>query len=353
MCPARQETGETTVSGKIAISVVIPMHDCSTTINDTLKSILSSVRKPDEIICVDDASQDNTLEVVRAFSKSCEVAIGIVALERTKGPAHARNRGAQKASSAYLLFLDSDVTLQPDTLTVLATRLQSSQGRGAAVALYHERNLAGGILSDFTTFYSAYNYSFRRSPSRSHFSSQCALVCREDFFAVGGFDESFRAATVEDIELGWRMRDASLPIVAESAARVFHNSRYDFRGFTRNYWYKSFDFASLLLHKPRASRGNQGYGGRHNMISMALVVLLLLCIIASVLCPLFRWPAVLIGCATVVHWRAFVKSTARHWGLGRVIVNVVLKAFVLLICFGAGIGSVATSVCRGVSPRNP
>jgi hypothetical protein len=280
--------------------------------------------------------------MVQRFCESTDIPTTVVTFPTPRGPAVARNHGAREADSTLLLFVDSDVVLDRETVAHLTRRIEDQNGRGAVVSIYHERNAAGGILSDFTTTYSAYNY-LSGSPDRpSHFSSQCVLINREDFEEVGGFNERFGAATVEDIELGWRLRAASLPVVAEPAARVTHNSRYDFGRFVRNYWCKCFDFAPLFLRRIGSTGTTRGYGGSHDAVSILLVSLFALSLCGLIWSARLFLVAFLLGLAIACHWRRFVNTTKNHFGLGRVPANVLLKALMLLICAAASIVSLAT-----------
>ena len=331
------------------ISVVIPMHNCEATIYDTLDSLVSSDFSPDEVICVDDASTDETVAVVKRFADHCSIPVNIVELSSKIGPAGARNHGAKESRYSHILFVDSDVVLHVDTIYSLMKRSQTLRYRGAVVSLYDEVNLAGGWLSDFTTLYSAFNYSQDAENGSSHFSSQCAVVSTHDFFHVGGFDESYPRATVEDIDFGLRLHAASVPVVAESKARVSHNSAYDFRRFIRNYWNKCFDFSNLFISRGKEFRENRGYGGRHAQFSMAAIAFFLIAFSATTITS-HAWWAVMGTCLFLsIHWRRFILCTKYHFGARRVLPFCGLKILVLGIC---GLASITAVISKrlGLNP---
>jgi len=323
--------------------VIIPMYNCETTIRATLDSLISSNLPPDEVICVDDASGDDTVLVVKRFTDCSPIPVKMVELSPGCGPAGARNRGAKESGYSHLLFVDSDVVLRADTIATLMKRSESLEFRGAVISLYDEHNLAGGVLSDFTTLYSAFNYSFDSAWGSSHFSSQCALVSRDDFFRVGAFDETYPRATVEDIEFGLRLHAATIPVVSEPEARVSHNSSYDFRRFVMNYWNKCFDFSYLFFSKRNMFRDRQGYGGRHAQISILLISILILSVFGTMIWSCAWWSFSGACGLLVFHWRRFMSYTERRLGIRRVIPFLGLKILILGIC---AIASIVAPISR-------
>lgn len=74
-----------------------------------------------EILLVDDASEDGSVEIARAISPG----IRIIALPVNRGPAAARNAGFRDAANDLVLFQDNDVRLQPGTVQALVDALRS------------------------------------------------------------------------------------------------------------------------------------------------------------------------------------------------------------------------------------
>lgn len=90
---------------KEKISVVIPTYNRARLIESSVKSVLSQTYGNLEIIVVDDASTDNTLEIVKAISDS---RVTYIRLEKNSGACAARNKGIEQASGEYIAFNDSD-----------------------------------------------------------------------------------------------------------------------------------------------------------------------------------------------------------------------------------------------------
>ncbi|MBC3516411.1 glycosyltransferase family 2 protein [Neobittarella massiliensis] len=99
------------------ISIIIPAYNCGTSIRETLESILSQQMKNYELLIINDGSTDNTEEILSEYEAE-DHRIRVKTIENV-GPANARNVGISLAQGDYIMFVDSDDTLQPNTLDVI------------------------------------------------------------------------------------------------------------------------------------------------------------------------------------------------------------------------------------------
>lgn len=93
----------------VRVSVVIPCYNCSTFVIETLESLAKQEVLPDEVVCVNDGSSDNTEEVIRAYAQDSEMNI-ILLTQDNAGVSAARNTGIENSRGEILLFLDADDT---------------------------------------------------------------------------------------------------------------------------------------------------------------------------------------------------------------------------------------------------
>lgn len=114
----------------IKFSIVIPAYNAAQTIEATLASCFMQSYQDYEIIVVDDASTDNTREVLEAHSDR----IQYLRLPENKGSSAARNLGMANATGDYYAFLDADDTWHPDRLQLINAVLTS---RDDIDFLYH------------------------------------------------------------------------------------------------------------------------------------------------------------------------------------------------------------------------
>lgn len=88
------------------VSIIVPVYNVEKFLDRCLKSIVNQTLKEIEIICVNDGSTDNSLQILENFAKQ-DNRITILN-QKNSGQSTARNRGIDKASGIYLGFVDSD-----------------------------------------------------------------------------------------------------------------------------------------------------------------------------------------------------------------------------------------------------
>lgn len=108
-------------------SVVIPCCNAEGVIQDTLDSVARQTFSSFEIILVDDASSDATLDMVNAFAlRHPAVDLKILAQTSNQGPASCRNAAWDTSRGTYLAFLDADDLWHPRKLEILGRVLSEN-----------------------------------------------------------------------------------------------------------------------------------------------------------------------------------------------------------------------------------
>jgi glycosyltransferase involved in cell wall biosynthesis len=107
-----------TDSARVApVSVVVPCFRCADTIAAAVASVADQILRPAEILLVDDASGDGTLERLWQLARHYpEGWIKVLSMPRNGGPSGARNLGWEHASQVWIAFLDADDTWHPHKL---------------------------------------------------------------------------------------------------------------------------------------------------------------------------------------------------------------------------------------------
>jgi len=101
------------------VSVIIPCYRCANTIGRAVTSIVSQTLKPAEIILIEDASGDETLNTLyRLQAYFSEEYIKVIVLPENVGAATARNIGWEAATQTYIAFLDSDDSWYPKKIEI-------------------------------------------------------------------------------------------------------------------------------------------------------------------------------------------------------------------------------------------
>jgi glycosyltransferase involved in cell wall biosynthesis len=107
------------------ISIVIATYKRARLIRRALDSIAVQTLAPAEIIVVDDASQDDTAQIVSAWSREKGIAVHLITAAVNGGVGSARNLAMRVARGEYIAFLDSDDAYLPHALEMLSGPLTS------------------------------------------------------------------------------------------------------------------------------------------------------------------------------------------------------------------------------------
>jgi len=127
---------------KPAISVIIPVYNGARFICDALRSVCAQTYLPAEVIVADDASTDNTRDVVAEFARTAPVPIKIFSLEKnTGGPYGPAKQAFHRTSGDYICVLDADDKFAPEAFATYMAMFAADPGEKVGLA-----------TSDFATF---------------------------------------------------------------------------------------------------------------------------------------------------------------------------------------------------------
>ena len=103
------------------ISIIMPVYNTARFLPNTIQSVLNQTESDFELICVDDGSSDNSLEVLHAFAQE-DPRIRVFS-QTNQGAATARNAALLQATGEYIAYLDSDDCWHPAFLNVMVSSL--------------------------------------------------------------------------------------------------------------------------------------------------------------------------------------------------------------------------------------
>ena len=101
----------------INLSIIIPAHNCVSTIERCLNSIVDQADGHLQVICVDDGSTDDTVQIIKSKFADIHDFVTLLRIENS-GPGIARNEGLKLAQGKWIFFLDSDDQVSHDFLNV-------------------------------------------------------------------------------------------------------------------------------------------------------------------------------------------------------------------------------------------
>ena len=210
-----------TESSAPSISIIIPFHNALAYLERCLKALAGLRHQSYELILVDDGSSDGSAEIARRFTDR------IITLSSCHGPAFARNRAAEQARGALLVFMDSDVFCFPDTLDTIEQVFREEPDLAAVIGSYDDDPPERNFLSRYKNLTHHFVHQ-ASSPEGSTFWTGCGAIRRSVFQELKGFDESYGRPSIEDIELGYRLRARGQRIRLCKHLVVKHAKRWSF-----------------------------------------------------------------------------------------------------------------------------
>lgn len=102
------------------ISIIIPVYNSAAWLPSCLESLLAQTMPDWEAICVNDGSKDNSLHILEQYAAR-DPRIRIIEQENS-GVSQARNKALDAAKGEFILFLDSDDALHPQTLAIVLNK---------------------------------------------------------------------------------------------------------------------------------------------------------------------------------------------------------------------------------------
>jgi len=200
-----------------AASVIVPTRDRPEALAACLDALRRQTMSAFEVIVVDDASIDASgVADVVATLPNARVVRG-----DGRGPAAARNLGAEHARARIVCFTDDDCRVSPGWVDAYLSRIE--HGATAADGPTHN-----GLVSDpyATAAQTITNHlmtmSLDATATRVGFAPTCNLACRADLLREQPFDESYPLAAGEDRDWCARLGARGIDIAFEPRASVTH-----------------------------------------------------------------------------------------------------------------------------------
>jgi GT2 family glycosyltransferase/glycosyltransferase involved in cell wall biosynthesis len=225
----------------IKVSVIIPTYNRREILLRALAA-LNGQTCPDarfEVLICDDGSTDDTAAKAAQLATPYPL---IYLHQPNRGPAAARNLGLRRARGEIILILNDDTLAAPD---LVARHVQAHER-------LRQKKIKAAVLGIFTfkreeppspflelLHQSDVHFRFSKMQPRQFYDYRHFWTCnlslpRAAFEAAGLFDEDFREAAAEDIDLGYRLERQGYRIYYDPACRAEHDHPFSFTGFCRH-----------------------------------------------------------------------------------------------------------------------
>ena len=250
------------------ISVVIPNYNGSKTIGKCLKAVLSSKYDSFEVIVVDDASSDSSVDIISKFP--CR----LIRLDKHAGASRTRNIGAEESSGEIIFFIDADCIVSEDTLSLVHEAITAQKGTvigGSYTPLPYDSNF-------FSVFQSVFiNYFELKRKEPDYIATHSMAIEKSIFEKNGGFPEKF-LPIIEDVEFSHRLRRSGYKLLMAPDILVRHMFNFTLGKSLRNAFRKSLYWVMYSLGNRDVFKdsGTASQELKINVMSYSLIILFLL-----------------------------------------------------------------------------
>ena len=187
----------------VAVSIIMPVYNGRDFIVRSLPPLVAMQQRGEvlEVIVVDDSSTDDTAVL------AADMGARVIPSGGRLGPGAARNQAAVQANGNILWFVDADVIVHDDAVQYLREGFADA-GVVAVFGSYDDHPPADNFLSQYKNLVHHFSHHRGRREATT-FWSGCGAVRKDAFLDADGFDvERFTRPSIEDIELGYRLRAA-------------------------------------------------------------------------------------------------------------------------------------------------
>ena len=197
--PDHSPVSERSRGRPLTLAAIIPATDAPPTLGRARAALEGGSRRPDQLIAQ-------------------ERPVG--------GPAAARNFAAAESEGDVLVFVDSDVEVHPDALRLIEQRFAADPDLTAVFGAYDDAPEDPGLTSRYRNLLHHHVHSGAAGEAET-FWAGLGAIRRESFEEAGGFDAArYPHPSIEDIELGMRLRRRGEKVVLDPRIRGRHLKRW-------------------------------------------------------------------------------------------------------------------------------
>ena len=271
------------------VSIVIPVYNGGEQFKRCLSAASDAIFPSDEIIVVADGDTDGSWQFAEKFG------VRVLKIPEPGGPAKARNLGAREARGDILFFIDADVVIVSDTVKCVTAVFRDNLDLAALFGSYDDEPSETSFLSQYKNLLHHYVHQTAKEDAFS-FWSGCGAIRRDIFMEMGGFNEMYRYPSIEDIELGYRLRKAGHKIRLVKEIQVKHLKRWDAISLVKtDFFCRALPWSSLILKENLLTDDlNLKMSAR---ISTIIVYLLLFMGISTIFSP---WTLIPAPCCIII-----------------------------------------------------
>lgn len=247
------------------VSVIIPSYNRAHTLARALESVSAQTRPADEIIVIDDGSDDGTEQLIRRYYPAVTYL-----KQENRGVSAARNLGIRQAGCKWIALLDSDDAWLPHKLAAQLELLAQQPDH----PLIHSDEIwirNGVRVNQMNKHAKAGGWIFQRCLPLCAISPSAAMIHRDLFTEIGLFDETLPAC--EDYDL-WLRITAHHPVLYCDDALIIKHGGHEDQLSQRHWGMDRFRIRALAKSLEQGRLSEQDYRAAERMLQRKLRILL-------------------------------------------------------------------------------
>ena len=272
-------------AARSVVTVIVPVYNDTDNLKLCLSALAESTYDRFDVLVVDDGSTEAIKPLVERFSYR------YLRIDGPGGPARARNRGVEQVETEYVIFIDADVCVHPDTIERFMHKFAGEPDLAAVIGSYDDAPAEPGFLSQYRNMFHHYTHC-QSAGQVMTFWSGCGAMRRDVFLRHGGFDEQrYRYPAIEDIELGTWVSAGGGRILLDPTIQCKHLKHWTFSNMVKtDVCQRGIPWIDLMLRSGKAVKTlNVTWLQR---LSVGLVFTACAFVVLAV-----WWPSALIGAA--------------------------------------------------------
>lgn len=250
------------------VSIVVPIYNAEKNIEKCLNAILNSITSDDEVILVNDASTDDSLEVISKYNYT------IINNKMNLGAAAARNSGAALAQKDIIVFVDSDIVINKDQIELIREYFIKHESIQTVTARLSDEKKGDSFFSDFKNLYMNFIILDGELSVNYVYGSLCGT--RKKNYVP--WPEDVRL--IEDSVWGYKQIQLGFTIHLLKDIAPIHLKKYNLYELIKNDFQVSTNFAKSFFQNKRWNTlyGNEKFGhtSKRQKVSVVLAAVSLL-----------------------------------------------------------------------------
>lgn len=237
------------------VSIVIPVYNAESTILSTLKSIIPEQKLINQIIVVDDGSNDNSIKIVQKFFKTNLLKINKIIINHPKsiGLSNSYNDGIRQSTGDLIITLHADIILKKNAISLLIAPFSQKN----VVASFHQIIHPKKIWEKYN-FWQKVFFDRKIGLTISGLDGKFDCFRRKDLLAINLFDSKtyFRAGEDHDIFIKLKKRGQVVP----TKATIIHIHSLE----------KNFNYKKIIYKQAQYSEAQGANLRNHGIYSLEL-----------------------------------------------------------------------------------